>query len=49
MALNRRIVLLVVAVVCFVVYSLFGFGTITGSHPTGWLGVGLAAFAAALL
>jgi hypothetical protein len=44
-----RTVLLVVAVVCFAVVALLGFGVFSGAHLLGWLGVGLAAFAGAFL
>lgn len=44
-----RVFLLIVAVVCFLVFALLGFGVFTGSHPDGWLGLGLTALAAAFL
>lgn len=44
-----RLILLIVAIVCFVVFALVSAGTVTTSHVFVWLGVGLAAFAASFL
>lgn len=49
LTLNRRLVFLIIAIVCFAIYALFGFAVITGQHPTGRLGIGLASFAAAFV
>jgi hypothetical protein len=46
---GARLVLLVIAIVLFVIYCLIGFGVVTSAHPDGFLGAGLAAFAAAFL
>lgn len=37
-----RIVLLVLAIVCAVVFTLFGFDWISSDHPFGWLGLAVA-------
>ncbi len=44
-----HLILLVLAVVCFVIYTLFGFGEITGAHAGGWIGLGLVFFSASFL
>jgi hypothetical protein len=44
-----RLVLLAAAVVLLVIFALIGFGTVTSTHADGFLGLGLAAFAAAFL
>jgi hypothetical protein len=48
-----RLVLLILAVICFVIFAVIGFGWVTvhGSHPDGFgfLGLGLALGFAALI
>ncbi len=48
-AINRRIVLLVIALLFFAVYMLGGFDVFTLTHSNGWLGGGLVALTAAFL
>jgi hypothetical protein len=44
-----RLILLIVAIVCFIVFALVSAGTVTTSHVNVWLGAGLAAFAASFI
>lgn len=49
MTVDRRVILLVLSIICSVLFAFAGFGWISVSHPDGWLGSGLAFLAAALL
>ncbi len=49
MILNVSKILLIAAVVCLAIFTLFSFGVITGEHSSGWLGLGLTTFAASFL
>lgn len=50
MTVTRNLLLLVVAMLCFLVVALLGFNVlIHGGHVLGWVGAGLLAFAAAHL
>lgn len=44
-----NLLLLVVAVVCFILATLFLFGVASVTHPMGWLALGLACFAGSFL
>jgi hypothetical protein len=44
-----HIVLIVLAIVCFLIFAAAGFGWITTAHPDGWLGLGGAFLAAAFI
>ncbi len=49
MTVNRHTLLLVAAIVLFVIFGLVGFDIISTKHPDGFLGFGLACFAASFL
>lgn len=48
-AVTLQLVFLIVAIICFVVFTLAAHGTITTTEGTTWLGAGLVFFAAAHL
>ena len=49
MTLNRNLILLVIAILCFLVALLLDVDVFSGSHEPAWIAGGLAAFAAAHL
>lgn len=49
MALNRSLVFLVIAVLCFAVALLLAVDIVSGSNFSAWIAAGLLAFAAAHL
>jgi len=44
-----NLLVLVLAILCFAVATLLGFGVFSGEHILGWLALGLAFFAASFL
>ncbi len=44
-----NLILLVLAIICFAIAALLGFGTFSGAHILGWLSLGLALFAGSFL
>ena len=46
---RAHLILLVVAVLCFAVFTLLALGTFHGNKPDAWLGAGLTAFALSFL
>ena len=49
MTLSRNLVLLVIAILCFLIALLLDLNVFSGSHEPAWIAGGLAAFAAAHL
>lgn len=49
MVLNRSVIFLVIAIVCFLVGFLLAVDVVSGSNITAWTLAGLTAFAAAHL